>query len=265
MGKYLDAEAPREAVDLYLRELTHVERDHLQPETLERLTAKASALAELLEGLLSQFQALASGSQEQHILLCGLLKQLPSVSFEPVRNASAGRVIVPLENVVDLLINFDVHARKEPAGRAGSSLLSMPDGGETVPARAVTDIVGIGPAYSTLLRERANVCTTDDLLARADSPSKRAALAEQTGISRKLLVRWVRRADLMRIDGVSGEYGELLECAGLASVAQLARRSTDQVYDKLRIANATRQFVGRMPAAQEIRDWIEQARVLDSD
>ena len=43
MGKYLDAEAPQKAIDLYLNELTHVEQQSLQPEALDRLTAKAGA------------------------------------------------------------------------------------------------------------------------------------------------------------------------------------------------------------------------------
>ena len=77
MGTYLDAEAPQKAVDLYLDELAHVGQQHLQPETLDRLTAKAGAIAGLLENLLSQFQALAEGNEEQRILLYGLLKQLP--------------------------------------------------------------------------------------------------------------------------------------------------------------------------------------------
>ena len=43
MGKYLDTEAPRKAINLYLDELTHVERQQLQPETMARLTAKVLA------------------------------------------------------------------------------------------------------------------------------------------------------------------------------------------------------------------------------
>ena len=108
MSRYLDAEAPQKAIDFYLDELTHVEQQRLQPETLDRLTAKAGAIAGLLENLLSQFQALAEGNEEQRILLYGLLKQLPVVTFEPVNYSFIGRVVIPLENVVDLLINFDL-------------------------------------------------------------------------------------------------------------------------------------------------------------
>jgi predicted flap endonuclease-1-like 5' DNA nuclease len=277
MGKYLDADAPQKAIDLYLNELSHVERQRLQPDTLEKLTAKAGATAALLEDLLSQFQALGEGNEEHRILLYGLLRQLPIVSFEPINYSFIGRVVIPLENVVDLLINLDLYTSGKPVRKGESpgtvELLSVseleaqqdPSKAAEKPAQAVIDIAGIGPTYSATLRERASIHTTDDLLEQGGTPSKRAALAAQTGISEKLLTRWVRRADLMRIDGVGEEYGELLECAGLESVAQLARGKPGQVYDKLRMANATRQVVERLPAAKEIQDWIEQAKTLVGD
>ena len=268
MGKYLDAEAPQRAIDLYLDELTHVERQRLQPETMDRLTAKAGAIAGLLENLLSQFQALAEGNDEQRILLYGLLKQLPVVRFEPLNYAFVGRVVIPLENVIDLLINFDTYSSGKPVRKGETpgtvELMSISEGGdpERKSAPRVIDIAGIGPAYSAILREQANIHTTQDLLDKGSSANKRAALAEQTALSEKLLACWIRRADLMRLDGVGEEYGELLECGGVESVAELANRNADNLYDKLRMTNATRRLVQRLPSTDEIKGWIAQAKDL---
>jgi predicted flap endonuclease-1-like 5' DNA nuclease len=266
VGRFLDKEAPQKAVDLYLEGLTNVERKRLQPEYVEKLTAKARAIGSLLENLLSQFQVLAGANDEQRVLLYGLLKQLPIVRFEPLNYAFVGRVVIPLENVIDLLINFDTYSSGKPVRKGETpgtvELMSTSEGGKPEPksAPSVVDIAGIGPAYSAILREQANIRAIQDLLDKGSSPDKRAALAEQTGLSEKLLARWVRRADLMRIDGVGEEYGELLDCGGVESVADLANRNADALYDKLRMANATRRLVQRLPSTDEIKDWIAQAK-----
>jgi predicted flap endonuclease-1-like 5' DNA nuclease len=271
VGKYLDQDAAQRAVDLYLAELTNVERERLQPEYVEALTAKARALASLLENLMSQFQALAGVNDEQRILLYGLLKQLPIIRFEPLNYAFVGRVVIPLENVIDLLINFDMYSSGKPVRKGKTpgavELLSVsaqekPEETQPQPTapQAVLDIAGIGPAYSAVLAREADIRTTEDLLAKGATPKKRAALAEQTGLSEKLLAKWVRRADLMRIDGVGEEYGELLDCGGVADMADLAGRNADELYDKLRMANATRRLVQRLPSAAEIKGWIAQAK-----
>jgi predicted flap endonuclease-1-like 5' DNA nuclease len=269
VGKYLDQDAPQRAVDLYLAGLTNVERERLQPEYVERLTATARALASLLENLLSQFQALAGDKDERRILLYGLLRQLPTIRFEPLNYAFVGRVVIPLENVIDLLINFDVYSSGKPVRKGKTpgavELLSVSAEGKPTetqppPAPAVIDIAGIGPAYSAILQEEADIRTTEDLLHKGATPKLRAALAEQTGLSEKLLDKWVRRADLMRIDGVGEEYGELLDCGGVEGVADLANCNADTLYEKLRMANATRRLVQRLPSAAEIKDWIAQAK-----
>lgn len=44
--------------------------------------------------------------------------------------------------------------------------------------------------------------------------ARRKQLADQTGLSQELILRWVNHADLFRIRGVAGEYAELLEAPG---------------------------------------------------
>ena len=55
-------------------------------------------------------------------------------------------------------------------------------------------------------------------------PRGRKEIAEATGISDKLILRWVNMADLYRIKGVGQEYAELLGAAGVDTVPELAKR-----------------------------------------
>ena len=77
-------------------------------------------------------------------------------------------------------------------------------------AYKIIEIEGVGEAYADKL-EAAGVKTTDDLLARAATPKGRDQLAEETGISGKLILKWANHADLFRIKGVAGQFAELLK------------------------------------------------------
>jgi predicted flap endonuclease-1-like 5' DNA nuclease len=58
----------------------------------------------------------------------------------------------------------------------------------------------------------------EDLLEKGATPKGRHDLAEATGISAKLILRWV-------IKGVGEEYSDLLEAAGVDTVKELAQVS----------------------------------------
>ena len=65
-------------------------------------------------------------------------------------------------------------------------------------------------------------------------------LAEKSGISEKLLLEWVNHADLCRLDGVAGEYADLLEAAGVDSVPELAQRNAANLSAALEHTNETK-------------------------
>ena len=62
-------------------------------------------------------------------------------------------------------------------------------------------IEGIGEAYELKLNE-VGVKSIEGLLDMCASKKGRDALAEKTGISDKLILKWANRADLDRIKGV---------------------------------------------------------------
>jgi len=125
----------------------------------------------------------------------------------------------------------------------------------------IEEIEGIGPAYAEKLRA-ADVSSTDALLEKGATTEGRSALVEQTGIDAVRMLRWVNHADLMRVVGVGPEFAELLEAAGVDSVPELAQRNVENLVTGLAETNEARNLVRRVPSADEVADWIEQAKAL---
>jgi len=125
----------------------------------------------------------------------------------------------------------------------------------------IEDLEGVGPVHGAKLRA-ANIQTTDDLLAVAGPAAGRRDLAESTGISADLLLRWSNHADLYRISGVGSEYADLLEASGVDSCPELAHRNAANLATTMAEANAARQIVRRLPTEEMVADWIAQAAKL---
>jgi predicted flap endonuclease-1-like 5' DNA nuclease len=123
------------------------------------------------------------------------------------------------------------------------------------------DIEGIGEAYLTKLTE-AGVTTVDNLLEKGASPKGRKALEEATGIRHELILEWINHADLFRVEGIGSEYSDLLEAAGVDTVAELAQRNTENLYQTLSAKNEEKSLVRRLPSQKQVSDWIECAKGL---
>jgi predicted flap endonuclease-1-like 5' DNA nuclease len=132
--------------------------------------------------------------------------------------------------------------------------------GESKMAKII-DIEGIGDVYAQKLAG-AGLTTVEALLKAGASPKGRQALAEETGISGKLILEWVNLADLFRIKGVGEEYSDLLEEAGVDTVVELAQRNAENLYAKLVETNAGKELVRRLPSQAQVADWVEQAKAL---
>lgn len=125
----------------------------------------------------------------------------------------------------------------------------------------VIDIEGIGPVFSEKLHA-ANIQTTADLLEAGRTPGGRKKLSDETGISTAMLLEWINHADLMQIKGVGSEYADLLEDAGVDTVAELARRNAANLAAVMKDFNATKESVRRTPSVDQVADWIAQAKQL---
>ncbi len=125
----------------------------------------------------------------------------------------------------------------------------------------IIEIEGIGPAYADKLRA-AEIPSVDALLEKGATPEGRASVVEETGIDAPRVLRWVNHADLMRVVGVGPQFAELLEAAGVDSVPELAQRNVDNLVTGLAETNEARNLVNRVPGADEVAEWIEQAKAL---
>ena len=126
----------------------------------------------------------------------------------------------------------------------------------------IIEIEGIGESYAGKLMG-IGVDTTEELLKRASTPKGRKELAEETGISEKLILKWGNHADLFRIKGVAGQFAELLEASGVDTVKEFRHRVAANLQPRLEEVNAEKHLCGRVPSVAEIEKMIEQAKELE--
>lgn len=126
----------------------------------------------------------------------------------------------------------------------------------------IIEIEGIGEVYAEKLIA-AGVKTTEELLEKAATKKGRENLAEETGISEKLILKWANHADLFRIKGIAGQFAELLEAAGVDTVKELRHRVPANLHAKLEEVNEERHLCHRVPAESEIVKMVEQAKELE--
>jgi len=126
----------------------------------------------------------------------------------------------------------------------------------------IIDIEGIGEVYAPKLIAE-GVETVEQLLERCAAPAGRKELAEKTGISEKLILRWTNHADLFRIDGIGPQFAELLEASGVDTVKELRHRVAANLAAKLQEVNDEKHLCGRVPAEVEVQRMIDQAKELE--
>lgn len=129
-------------------------------------------------------------------------------------------------------------------------------------AYKIEQIEGIGEVYAEKLNA-VGIATTEDLLAKCASAKGRQEVEEATGISHKLILKWTNHADLMRINGVAGQFAELLEAAGVDTVKEFRHRVAANLQPKMVEVNEQKNLCNRVPAVSEIERMIAQAKELE--
>lgn len=122
-------------------------------------------------------------------------------------------------------------------------------------------IEGIGETYTGKL-EAEGIKSVDNLLEAGAGKKGRQALSEKTGISEKMILKWVNRADLFRIKGISTQYSDLLEIAGVDTVPELAQRKAENLQAKMVEVNEEKKLVKKVPTLADVESWIAQAKEL---
>jgi DNA repair exonuclease SbcCD ATPase subunit len=130
------------------------------------------------------------------------------------------------------------------------------------PPGDIERIEGIGPVYGQKLRS-IGIAWVKELLEQGSAPAGRERIASQTQIDRRLILKWVNAADLLRIEGVNPDHAELLEEAGVDTIRELRNRVPENLYEKLVETNRRRSFARDVPSVVIIRGWIEKAKKLE--
>lgn len=126
----------------------------------------------------------------------------------------------------------------------------------------IIEIEGVGEAYASKLQE-AGINTVEDLLQQGKTPKGRQLLAEMTGISGKLILKWVNHADLFRINGVGPQFAELLEASGVDTVKEFRHRVAGNLEKKMVEVNEAKHLTRRVPSVAELQKMIDQAKEME--
>lgn len=126
---------------------------------------------------------------------------------------------------------------------------------------ALTNIEGIGPAYEEKFQS-AGIDSCEELLEKGATAAGRKAIIEASGVSDTLVLKFVNHADLCRVNGIGGEYSELLEASGVDSVPELAQRNADNLAAKMEEVNEAKKLVRSLPSAKTVTGWVAQAKEL---
>lgn len=129
-------------------------------------------------------------------------------------------------------------------------------------SKNIQDVEGIGPKYAVMLNE-AGIKTTTNLLEAGASKNGRKELAEKTSINEKVILKWVNMCDLFRINGVAGQYAELLEGAGVDTVKELRTRNAENLAEKMAEVNNEKRLCKASPSATVVVKWVEQAKDME--
>lgn len=129
-------------------------------------------------------------------------------------------------------------------------------------AYKIEQIEGIGAVYAQKLNAE-GIKTTEDLLKVCAKKSGRVKVAKATEISEKLILRWANHADLFRINGVAGQFAELLEAAGVDTIKEFRHRVAANLQPKMEAVNAEKNLCNRVPSVAELQKMIDQAKELE--
>ena len=122
----------------------------------------------------------------------------------------------------------------------------------------IDEIEGIGTVNTQKLAA-ANIATTGDLLEKCGSAKGRQETSDTTGLSTAVLLKWADMADLMRIEGIGRQFGELLKAAGVDTVKELRTRNANNLAETLAETNAQKNLTNALPSASQVQQWIEKA------
>ena len=143
---------------------------------------------------------------------------------------------------------------------AGSMLLTLLASSSAVASPyPLENILGDHDAVR-LAKQR--ILTSAELLKRGARGDVRQKLARTTGIKLARLTSMVQMCDLLRIKGVGPQMIKLLALANVHTVKQLRKQKSKALARRLDQANKKAKITQTPPTAEQLKNWIVQARKL---
>ncbi len=123
---------------------------------------------------------------------------------------------------------------------------------------SLSHLEGVGSKIIAGL-EKLNIHSTEELLQRCRTKEDRKQIAEKMNVPEKVVYHWANMADLSRIQGVAGEYSELLSISGVNGVQGLRTENPQELLRKMESVNVRQNLTRRLPSETMISQWIGQS------
>jgi predicted flap endonuclease-1-like 5' DNA nuclease len=124
---------------------------------------------------------------------------------------------------------------------------------------AIEKLKGMTPALAAKFKAR-GLDTAEKFFDAVLTAKRREELAAKTGVRRQVILELANRADLARIKGIAGVYGDLLEEAGVDTVRELKGRTAENLHAKLLAVNTAKRLTPKPPTLKNVQTWISLAR-----
>jgi predicted flap endonuclease-1-like 5' DNA nuclease len=130
-------------------------------------------------------------------------------------------------------------------------------------SRKLVEIEGIGDVTAAKMG-KAGVVTVEDLLEKGKDEKGRKAIADASGMMESKVLHYVGMADLVRVNGIGGEFAELLKLSDVDTVRELGQRNAANLHKTLTETNAQKEVTRRVPSEEQLQKFIEEAKGMDT-
>jgi predicted flap endonuclease-1-like 5' DNA nuclease len=122
----------------------------------------------------------------------------------------------------------------------------------------VESIEGIGEGFGKRLKTD-GIATTEALLELCASDAGVERVCKCVDLDENTVRNWGTMADLMRINGLGGQWAELMWRAGVTSVQDLAQREIGPLRALMREVNDAEHRVAELPGEKRVAKFLEEA------
>ena len=124
-------------------------------------------------------------------------------------------------------------------------------------------IEGIGSGFGNRLKAD-GISTTEALLELCATDDGVARVCQCVDLDADTVRNWGTMADLMRINGLGGQWAELMWRAGVTSVQDLAQREIEPLRARMREVNDAENRVAELPGENRVAKFLQEAGRLKS-